>query len=633
MKNSLFLPLLAILLVMAVLSCFFIYRYDNKYTAQGPQALNGVLLLDEQALGSYPIIYLIHGWEFYNGRLLSPEDFTQNPPLPDEYIFIGQYGGFEAGDLSSSPHGSASYRLNVIIPEKVRTYMLELPEIFSAYRIYINGKEAAGLGNPEPSAYAPETGNRTVSFEAQNRIEILVAVSDFSHFYSGMVYPPAFGSPDSVSQLLSARLVFRSVLCSAALVIGLLAVLIGLLSGKNSTAVLYGLMCLFFVGYTCYPVIKTLTQGFYPLYAIENFSFCAMFVVIMMLQVRICGIKNRLNRYVILFGLLVCLPALIMPFVLPYGNLGMMVFYSNMITVYKWVTAAFITVTAVWSVLKKSVYSKTLLCGILVFDCALVMDRFLPMHEPIVTGWFSELAGFVLILSVGVVIGREVAAEYAKSAIFEERARSIEKLSDMQRTYYPLLREKIEEAKAARHDIHHHLVVIGGFLENRQYDRLETYVAEYRTSVRNKEPVSYSQNDVADVLAHHYVRLAEKHGIELTLRLDIDSETKVSDADLCGLLSNLLENAAEACMRQTSGRRFISLSVVHKKSAIAVHMENSGGDVMQSASGFLSSKGKGRKGYGLDSVKAIAGKYAGAAEFRYDEAAQVFISTVLLSDL
>ena len=84
------------------------------------------------------IIFLIDGWEYYSGRLLSPEDFSSMPPIPDEYLFIGHYGGFEAGSKNGSPHGSASYRLDIRIPEDDRSYALELPEIFSSYRLYIN---------------------------------------------------------------------------------------------------------------------------------------------------------------------------------------------------------------------------------------------------------------------------------------------------------------------------------------------------------------------------------------------------------------------------------------------------------------------------------------------------------------
>jgi len=308
-----------------------------------------------------------------------------------------------------------------------------------------------------------------------------------------------------------------------------------------------------------------------------------------------------------------------------------MIIYSNLIAVYKWLTATYITATAIWATAKDAVHSKTLMCGILIFDCSLVMDRVLPLHEPIITGWFPELAGFVLVLSLGVAIGQEVAASFTKSAVMEERAHSMERLSQMQKTYYPIILEKAEEAKTARHDLRHHFVAIAGLLDKGQYDKLRGYLAQYGASIRQSEPISYCRNDVANVLAHHYARLAKAHGIELTMALDIACDLNVSDADLCGLLSNLLENAMEACLRLPDGRRFITLSVMQKKTDLAIRMENSGGDIYRSGGGFLSSKTNSRKGYGLESIRVIARRYSGAAEFDYNETAQIFTSTVLLT--
>lgn len=622
--------LLAAICAATVLGCLCAYQYDNKYTVSGPQASYGVLRLDEQSLSECPAMMLVEGWEYYAGRLLTPEDFSSGTLLPDEYIYIGYYGGFESGNADASPHGSATYRLVIEIPREPRTYTLELPEIFSAYRAYINGSLIAAMGDPNLEGYRPETLNRTVSFEAGGSIEIVIAASDFSHLYSGMVYPPAFGLPDAVSRLLSARFLFRAVLCAAALTIGLLSVLVGVLSRRNRLAVLYGLLCLFFMGYVAYPIIKTFFSGYYPFYALENFSFCAMLIVVMLIQRNICGLKNKWSLAFPLLGALTCAASVVLHLLLPGGSLKIIYAYSALITAFEWITAAYLTITAVWAVWNNIVHSGPLLAGIAVFDTALVMDRLLPLHEPIVTGWFPELASFVLVLSIGAVIGKEVADQYARNTILEERARSMDRLLQTQRTYYPLLQEKIAEAKNARHDLRHHFVALSGLAENGQYDRLKEYLLALHPDPLKEEPVSYCRNEVVDILAHYYAQLAGEHGIELTLRLDIGSDINVSDADLCALLSNLLENAVEACMRQPDIERFITLAASHRHAVLAIRMENSSAGVTRSSFGFLSSKESGRTGYGLDSIRAIAGRYNGTADFKYDKASRVFTSTVTL---
>ena len=629
MRGNLILP--GAVCALAVFACLLLYQYDNKYTKPGPRGTNGVLILDEGDMERNPVLFLVEGWEYYGGRLLSPEDFVDTPPRPDAYIFIGQYGGFDAGDVSKSPHGSASYRLTIRIPDRPKAYLLELPEIFSAYRAYVNGKLVQTMGEPEPAGYIPRTGNRTVTIEAGGRIEIIIAVSDFSHLYSGLTYPPAFGEPEAVNALLSARLIFRSLLLAFALAVGAVALAVGLASGKKALGILFGLLCLFFIGYTGWPILRTLTSAFYPFYVIENFSYCALLACVLLLQRNIYGEHKKRDLFFIGFGGLMCLLSIALPFALPAGRLWIMGGYSYLVMAYEWITAAWLTYTAVKAALRDA-HSKTLLYGILIFDAALVMDRLLPLHEPVVTGWFPELAGFALVLCVGVAMAGEVAAKYRDSAVLEERMGGMERLSEMQRTNFELLRERIEETKTAQHDLRHHFVMIEGFLQDREYEELESYVRKFHAAIQPAAQAGYAKNPVVNVLGRHYASLAEKENIRLAFRLDVGRDVKISEADLCAVLSNLLENAIEACARQNSGERFITLTMGQKPSILSIRMENStDGSVARRGGVFLSSKREQqRKGYGLDSVRSIAGKYGGDTEFQYDNDKKVFVSTVLL---
>lgn len=617
----------------AALCCLLLFQYDNKYTASGPQAEDGVLSLDAGDMNARPFLFLVKGWEYYSGRLLAPVDFAVNPPAPDEIIYIGQYGGFEAGDRSASPHGSATYRLTVLLPEEPRSWAIELPEVYSAYRLYLNGEPAASMGEPEPDRYRPETGNRIVGVKAGGRLEILLAVSDFSHLYSGLTYPPAFGTDEGISALVSSRLIFRSLLVAFALAIGLLTVLVGLLGGWNPLALLYGLLCLCFVGFTAYPLWQAFPGAYQPLYALENFSYCALMAATLLLQHRLYGQKERWSLWFAGFGGLACVATLVLPSLLPGGKLWVVYSYSVLITVYQWLAAAVLTIIAFRALSGGSAGSSATLCGILLFDTALTMDRLLPLHGPIRTGWFPELGGFALVLCIGASVGREVALRYRESAVLSDRAAGMERLLELHRANYDLLTEQVAEAKHARHDLRHHLAVIAGFIQAGDYGKLSAYAAEYGTAIGQERLLEYTQNDVVNMLLHHYARLAAKSDIMLTLRLELDRQLGIADADLCAVLSNLLENALEACGRMRDGKRFVTLSMVQKRNMLSIHMENStDGRVIFHGTEFRSSKGAERAGYGLGSVAAIAKRYDGEAGFSRDNRAGLFFSTVLLME-
>ena len=616
---------------LAVFAFLSMYNFDNKYTVKQPHAKNGVLMLDERMLAEYPVLLLINGWEYYGGKLLRPPDFSAaGPPAPDQHIYIGQYGGFEAGDRNASPHGSATYRLTIYIPYETRDYMLELPEIFSAYRAYVNGREVMRMGDPDPGAYRAETGNRSVSFEASGSIEIIIAVSDFSHVYSGMTYPPAFGAPDKVSSLLSARLVIRSLVCAAAVTIALLSLFVGLLSRGGKMNMLYGLLCLCFVGYVSYPILQTFATGLYPLYIIENFSFCAMLLLAMLLQAAY-GQRDRWGRYFIWFGALCCAITVIMPMLAPLSNLALLYGYSFLISLYEIIAAGFITFTAIRAIVKKTAPGLALLGGVLIFDCALIMDRLLPLHEPILTGWFIEAASFALVIAIGVIIAQETALKFRENIVLSERANSMERLSEMQRGYFAVLRQEMDETRAMRHDMRHHFMAINGFLKSRKYDDLADYIEKCSSAAFADQQELYSDNNIINILAHHYSVLCKQNRISFDFRCQLDGPAGIADSDLCGLLSNLLENAVEACLRIETGRRFIRLGIIDMGDLV-VRVENSTDEnLKQSAGAFLSSKGRDRQGYGLASIRATAKRYNGAATFSWDSEERTFTSIIRLA--
>lgn len=626
--NTLFVLLVTCLLT--VLSCLLTFYKDNKYTFTGPQASKGLLYLTQEDLVSSPLILLVDEWAYYPGHLLTPADLNDKQLLPDEYIYIGCYGGFEANTSNADPHGSASYRLRIKLPATTQHYSLELPEIFSSYRTYINGRLMASLGNPDPLHYWPETRNRTITFEASGSIDILIAVSDFSHLYSGMVYPPAFGTPDAVSQMVFLRFLFRAVLSTAALTIGILSLIIGLLSKGRITAVLYGLLCLFFVGYISYPITKTFFGNYYPFYALENILFSAMLFLIVLLGQKICQVNYIISRIFSFFSLFLILTCFVLHVSLPKGNIIIFYGYSYLISFFQWGMAGYLTVVTLYAIVKKNLTSKPLLIGITAFDTTLLMDRLLPLHEPIVTGWFPELGSFFLILMLGLTTGASVAQQYKRNTVLEARAQNMTQLLQMQRTYYPLMLEKIKQAKTARHDLRHHLVAISGLLDNRNYDGLRDYLSNYQQLPLDAEPINYSQNEVADILAHYYTRIAKNHEISLSLRMDIDSNIAVADDDLCSLLSNLLENAIESCLRQTNSNRFIAFTAKTHAGLLAIYMENSCQKTKKSISGFLSAKRSNRTGYGIDSIRLVARKYNGNFNFQFDKDMEVFTSQITL---
>lgn len=621
--------MLSVIVFSVTLFCLC-YKYDNKYTQEMPQAIDGILLLGDGLLEDYPAIFLINGWEIYRDTLLTPADFAdKNDSLAKEYVYIGQYGGFEGGDYTRSPHGSATYRLNIAIPPAPTTYTLELPEIFSAYRLYINGQLSEQFGNPNPGAYWPEIGNAAISFAASDNIEIIIAVSDYSHTYSGMVYPPAFGKSAAVSSLLSLRLTLRAAVCAVALLLALFFLISGAFMGKDRAKLLFGLLCLCFIGYTCYPVVRTIMRGGTGWYGFENICFALMLLLTMLLQRTITGEKSKFGKAFVIIGLVAC-AAYAIRFFLPLNSLRVLAVYSLLTGAYKWMAALFLTVSMVRSAGKSIRYGFTMLTGVLVFDCALVMDRLLPLYEPILFGWFSEIAGFFIVLTLCIVMGQETVQQYRDKLALEGKIAGIESIVAMQQSYYPVILEGVEEARRARHDLRHHLGVIGGLVSEGKHQELERYINEYASSVDNLSHENYCENYVVDVILRHFAALCVRQGIEFTVDAGIPEKLQVVDADICSLISNILENALEACV-YVVGEKRIAITLKEVNSQLVLLVDNSfDGKAHMRGGRFLSRKRRSLEGVGLASVQAVAAKYGGSSVFIPDAKKGVFTCEVVL---
>ena len=627
-------------LILATAACsaalfLLCWHTDNKYTMSGPRAAGGVLFLSEQDLWDNRFIYLTAGWEIYRGMLLEPEDFAYSPPEPDEIVFIGQYGGLEGRSGSDNhPHGSATYRLNISLPNETESYMLELPEIYSAYRLYVDGELITGMGVPDMDGYRAETGNSKAVFRTSGRLEIVIAVSDYSHYYSGMVYPPAFGHTEAVEGMLNFRLGLRSAVVAVSVGVGLLYLGVWLLLGKRrgDTETLplhYAALCFCFGVFICYPVVKTLWAVGEWWYVLESPAYPAILLLVALVQNRISRIPELAARLMTAFGIFVCVWSLAVPLVLR-GSLFLMMSHSNVLTAYTWIAALYLLVTSVYGAYRKAVHSRAMLIGAVVFGTACVMDRLLPIFEPIRFGWFSEISGGVYVVLIGVVMASEVAGQFRMRLQLEGRMENVTRMMEVQKAYHSEILEKEEELRAARHDFRHHMSVIRELADKGDLDKIVAYAQVYDERIGIGVQNAYCGHYIIDMLLRMYEGFALRQNTVFSVEAAVQDTLPFEDLDICVLMSNLLENALEASLAMPMPERKISVRLFCKMNRLAICVENSFDRIIEMRGDrFLSAKQRGREGIGIQSVRSVCARYSGSAEF-FVPSVRIFRAEVVL---
>lgn len=189
----------------------------------------------------------------------------------------------------------------------------------------------------------------------------------------------------------------------------------------------------------------------------------------------------------------------------------------------------------------------------------------------------------------------------------------------MQEAQYEKLLENIEKTKRLRHDWRHHLMTLSGIAESGDTQEVRRYLKELLPEYGAGMDITLCRNHVVDVILQHYAGMAENCGIEMEVTADIPQDPGISDTDLCIIFGNLVENAAEACIGQKEGERYIKVNVRMKGRQLIVMVKNTHGNAVDKRNGVFYSTKHGGEGVGLPSVRKVAEKYQGIMKAEYDK--------------
>ncbi len=615
------------------------YCHDNKYQLHAPQPMNGIFFYQGEMRDP---VYLINGWQYYKGKLLTPADFEKNSIPADGCLAIGQYPGMETGDPKASPHGSMTYRLILCLPDTPASYTLELPEIYSAYRLYLGDGEqpAASMGNPSPDAYTPALRSGSLTFTAAGDVTLLLAVSDWSHLYSGLVYPPAFGETQAVQSLLDQKFARSLAVTILALLLGLFQLSLSILL-KNRRTFLSGLICASFaVSVSSTAVHRLFTTEIVPFYNLEIFCRYAVYGLAALLVLELCENKNRIQRLISILAAAFPFLALAVSLAAPSLSYGQMALFSRAAGAYKLFTSLWLIGTVFHAGLQalRAADTALLLSGVCVFASSLAADRLYPVFEPARFGWFSETAGFLFVLILSVLMLRESAAAYRNQFLLFQQKQNLETQIAMQKKHYAELAGQIETIRAMRHDIRHHFSQLSLLLSEENPDGARNYLEKLTRGALSAAPLSFCEAYYVDVLLRYYYSRAQELCIPITINAFLPPDPGIPEDDLCVILGNLLENGLEACTSVPEAFRFLSVDLSKKNHAIAVKVSNSyAKQPVSDGQTFVSTKKEkdGLHGIGLSSVRQTAEKYNGDVWFKtdlYEDGGGIFTVNVILVD-
>lgn len=597
----------------AILVFQFLYTTNNKYTDNDQQAINGLVYFDSTQISDSIVHYLINDWEYYEGHLLEPKDFENGVPnIYTQYISIGEKTALG----KNTPFGNSTYSITLSLPEIEDIYALNIPEIYSAYNLYINNDLILQSG--DIYEYSPFVQNKTIVFKASGNTRIIIAVSDYTGVYSGMIYPPAFGNVNAINSLNSNKLFINTSILTISLLFLVLSIFIAL-ANKSNTAVIFSMLCFCSTIAVCYPLIHTFIGIKSPVWqGVELLCTYLIYVIILYLQNKICNINKTIITAVFVISAVMCSLAFFYGWLTSLHTVDLRKYCSYIIEFYKWAVVLYLLITSFYSTYKNIFNVYAIVVGSAFFAISIAMDRIFPLYEPIYCGWFPEIGCFVMILCLGYVSFVNIYRSYRMNIILEVEKQQMEKRIKIQKESYNQITEQINNTRKLRHDMKQHIHVMESFIMNSEYENLSKYLASYKSNFDGIKTELFCENSTINALLHYYYLYAKKLDIDFNISISAYKNIPIFDTDLSIIFGNLIENAIEACSRQTHGKKTIKIYGVADDNKLMFCIKNTFDGIISEAKGkFLSSK-RADFGIGIESVRATVQKYDGVLEMDYN---------------
>lgn len=195
----------------------------------------------------------------------------------------------------------------------------------------------------------------------------------------------------------------------------------------------------------------------------------------------------------------------------------------------------------------------------------------------------------------------------AEKALRREREEN-RRLRGLLQTESRLAQTDLAQLRKLRHDLRQYLAVAES----------ASVPAETAAALRDAlhaAPLSGGrENWAVSTLERHYLEQARTLGVQADLRIVPPQGWEDATPDLCLVLSNLLENGLEALQREGGG--WLRARSVSTGGYFSLVIGNSCTRPLRIRKGrYLSSKAPGRFGIGLETVREVARRYGGQAEF------------------
>ena len=198
---------------------------------------------------------------------------------------------------------------------------------------------------------------------------------------------------------------------------------------------------------------------------------------------------------------------------------------------------------------------------------------------------------------------------------------------ELQTENYNALKESYSLQRKSTHEFERYIQVLRDLLDQKEYITASNLVDQLQNDRTLRIFSINSKHPVIDVILNQKHQLAQKHGIKMRVQVNDLSRISIQTDSLVVLLSNLLDNAIEACQRHT-GRKEIFCSIIFDDGVYIAIRNTSSPVEIQNGKIATSKKNTSEHGYGIPAIKFILEQLKAEYTFEYNDGWFQFVAEI-----
>ncbi len=215
-----------------------------------PRADNGIMDLSAWDFDAHPVVNVKGHWGFTWEKFLLPGQTLNKPPKgpPASTIYVpALWNEYQQDGHDIGSKGYGTYEIRLLLPKKIRSYAVHIPEISSSYTLFINGKQIITVGTPTQDIEnaGPRIESRVVDFTTNSGMaQLTFHVSNFHQFKGGIRDPVYIGLKADIHKKQIKKISTLYLFFGAILFMGIYHLRLFFIGKNEWTFLFFGLFCL-----------------------------------------------------------------------------------------------------------------------------------------------------------------------------------------------------------------------------------------------------------------------------------------------------------------------------------------------------------------------------------------------------